>query len=1087
MTTQSYLAFLSYARRDRDWAHGLHTILERALGSGRVFMDTESIPVGGVWPAEIESALAASRFLIVLVTPDSMASSWVHEELARRQAQEGGLVGIVPVLLIDAPMPAMLGARERGDFRSKVTEAEFREELGKLLGRLDPGARVPDAIEVPPAPLVDLEPDVRDKLVRLIAEPFERMPVIQSAVEAGLKVSKPFGQYPHGAWARFPTPELRANAALVAVRGDDRSHEWGERVVRWLRENYVGVVDDLEARIAELEEGLARVSGTEKAEDSLVHRYLASVAEAHAELVPYFRQRHAGESVLEHVYVELDLEGAFLARQLEEDGKATARTIPKSLDGLLGLGPEQHSWVTQRWAVRGDPGAGKTTLLRHLARRLAKGEVSKLTGLVPIYEPLPRLLRTRGSLLEQLEERHSKGPGSAQGLAAALDDLGQEGQLVVLLDSFDEVPQEDRDTAFEVIREISLRWPRSIVVVASRVIGYVKPSTQFVELTIQKLDTSRRRDFLARWLSDGEGPDYQAAERAMTWLESNGTLAELSRTPLYLTLLGTLFANPQGAKGELATTRTELFEQVFDLLLEGRHRSFDGRPEPFPRRIAVQKLLAELALSLTEDGLVREDVGRLEDRLYRERFKPLRENLATHDELYDMRSLLELVADRTSILGPHDGKENDWRFWHKSFSEALTAEALAVRLESDGVDACFDVVPRSHEGESPDGLHDRGRWVEPFALLAARSKERDSIVRALLKRDRTFGLRALATVEGAGVEVLREALELTDDWEERRDVITRVPELLGDPERSVWLLEQIARSTRDGNDLYYIDRTLREIGKQGGSVEASARRAVEHLFDHMPVPGDVFRLTTSAGIEDGFARIPAGEFWMGSSEEEEGRMDDEGPRHRVRFEQDFWIAKAPVTRAQYARFDPSRTYSEEEAQLPVVDVTWYEASMYARWIGGRLPTEAQWEYACRAGSSTRYWAGDSEQDLERVGWYAENSGGSTHPVAGKPSNPWGLYDVSGNVWEWIQDSWSEDYSESREAHPAAYEDPHAEFRVLRGGSFNNSAGGARSACRGGAHPSLRLFDIGFRPARASRPGDLTSSPPAVEGSDSSGE
>ncbi|MCD8032846.1 MAG: fimbrillin family protein, partial [Alistipes sp.] len=195
---------------------------------------------------------------------------------------------------------------------------------------------------------------------------------------------------------------------------------------------------------------------------------------------------------------------------------------------------------------------------------------------------------------------------------------------------------------------------------------------------------------------------------------------------------------------------------------------------------------------------------------------------------------------------------------------------------------------------------------------------------------------------------------------------------------------------------------------------------------------------TEMDIETVFIR--AGTFLMGSPETEPNRNPNE-TQHRVTLTQDFYMSKYEITNAQYAAFlnavgvgqdgkwsdwsdDANKTqvlirayqwglkwdagsWKPEDgyANHPVVYVTWYGAKAYADWIGGSLPTEAQWEYACRAGTTTAYSFGDSEGDLDTYAWYSSNSGNTTHEVGDKQPNPWGLYDMHGNVYEWCLDSW----------------------------------------------------------------------------------
>ena len=216
-----------------------------------------------------------------------------------------------------------------------------------------------------------------------------------------------------------------------------------------------------------------------------------------------------------------------------------------------------------------------------------------------------------------------------------------------------------------------------------------------------------------------------------------------------------------------------------------------------------------------------------------------------------------------------------------------------------------------------------------------------------------------------------------------------------------------------------------------------------------------------------FVYVPPGEFTMGSPEDEPGRDDDER-QHKVILTEGFFMQETPVTQAQWAAVmgDNPSHFKKCGPDCPVESVSWDDAQRFLKKLnegGGeyeyRLPTEAQWEYACRAGTTTRYYTGDSKADLKRAGWYGENSGDKTHPVGQKKPNAFGLYDMHGNVWEWCQD-WFGDYPAGPVTDPTGPKC--GSNRVLRGGGWYDNARYCRSADRYGYYPSFRGSRYGFR-------------------------
>ena len=231
--------------------------------------------------------------------------------------------------------------------------------------------------------------------------------------------------------------------------------------------------------------------------------------------------------------------------------------------------------------------------------------------------------------------------------------------------------------------------------------------------------------------------------------------------------------------------------------------------------------------------------------------------------------------------------------------------------------------------------------------------------------------------------------------------------------------------------------------------------------------------------------IPPGTFRMGSPTNEVDRNDDEGPQQtEVTISRGFWMGKYEVTQGEYLSVmsnNPSSFSTNKgfrlDLTLPVETVSWDDATNYCgvltqreRAAGRiaansvyRLPTEAEWEYACRGWTSTRFSYGDDPgyTNLTNYAWYGDNSGFTTHPVGQKRPNPWGLYDMHGNVWEWCQD-WYGRY------HPGGIAlDPQGpatgSYRVIRGGEWHSPTWGCRSASRYDGAPGLGWYGgIGIR-------------------------
>ncbi len=203
--------------------------------------------------------------------------------------------------------------------------------------------------------------------------------------------------------------------------------------------------------------------------------------------------------------------------------------------------------------------------------------------------------------------------------------------------------------------------------------------------------------------------------------------------------------------------------------------------------------------------------------------------------------------------------------------------------------------------------------------------------------------------------------------------------------------------------------------------------------------------------------IPAGEFTMGCSPGDSECFDDEKPAHLVKISHGFRLGQTEVTQAAYTAVTgkPNPSLFKGSDDLPVEKVNWEEAKEYCEAVGLRLPTEAEWEYAARAGST-----GARYGKVDEVAWYDGNSEKKTHPAAEKSANAWGLYDILGNVWEWVQDDYAP-YQKELATDPVATV-ANAEFKVLRGGCWLNGARYIRGSRRFRGGPPYRVAGVGFR-------------------------
>jgi formylglycine-generating enzyme required for sulfatase activity len=289
-------------------------------------------------------------------------------------------------------------------------------------------------------------------------------------------------------------------------------------------------------------------------------------------------------------------------------------------------------------------------------------------------------------------------------------------------------------------------------------------------------------------------------------------------------------------------------------------------------------------------------------------------------------------------------------------------------------------------------------------------------------------------------------------------------------------------------------------GQRRASKEAKLAPGLEEAFEVPAGPKDAYDNPVRQGTDEktGYPLeirhkatgmhlvfIPAGEFTMGSPDKEKDRRTNE-EQHKVTLTKPVYLGKYEVTQAEWKKVTGNSPSNFKGENNPVEQVCWEDCQEFLKRLNtptppspplrsgassqtptGQaptpplfcLPTEAQWEYACRAGTQTRFSFGDRDGDLGEYAWYSGNWDGKTHPVGGKKPNAWGGYDMHGNVWEWCED-WKAEYQAGTATDPKGPES--GWYRVFRGGSWREDAADCRSALRYYGSPVSRLSIVGCR-------------------------
>jgi formylglycine-generating enzyme required for sulfatase activity/predicted phosphodiesterase len=727
-----------------------------------------------------------------------------------------------------------------------------------------------------------------------------------------------------------------------------------------------------------------------------------------------------------------------------------------------------------KWAERseqrgvlllGDPGAGKTTGARQFCWRL----LSEPGWRRPLGLPLgtlPVLLRLRNLTPHLLDHGVAAfiadtvaAPTLRPDLASPGTDLLARRGVLWVFDGLDEVVNENaRVKVCGWIKQMLEDRPDDFFLVTSRYQGYqgrVDLGPAFCQFHVKPLTPEQVAGFVDHWYRAVcrklHGPGDDTEEKGTGFIRSLmellqqpeyriGRLRELPANPLMLTILCVVHHQDRN----LPRRRADLYAKCVRVLVEHWRKEMRDLQEVsgfLPE--AAEGVLSSVAWWLHETenrtSLTVEELGTVATKALAD--------LAPGAGLgRDGVEFIKRMRDESGILAMWSAGQCG--FLHLTFQEYLAGLHAAREGRAEAL--------VQHVGKS---------WWREVILVAVAIGSRDfaqKFFTALLQTD------AVAR-EGVFVDqCLDEAC-----YAVLEPFIAALRAKGVKPERQVDILRRLRQFTHD--DLTAVCRELAllahpELAALAREILLRAGVAVERPA--IEVAGAPLELRVDQNTGIAFITIPAGEFDMGSNEDD----SNEKPVHRVHISQSFLLGKYQVTNQEYQRFleanpkvKPPEYWSNSQfndPKKPVVGVSWKDAQIFCRWAGCRLPTEAEWEYACRAGSKGRYCFGDDESKLEEYAWFGKNSGDKLHPVGEKKPNAWGLFGLHGNVWEWCQDWFGSDYyKRSPKTDPVGPEKGKA--RVLRGGSFGGVPDVLRCSSRYVARPDGRYYFVGFRVVCAS--------------------
>jgi formylglycine-generating enzyme required for sulfatase activity len=755
-----------------------------------------------------------------------------------------------------------------------------------------------------------------------------------------------------------------------------------------------------------------------------------------------------------------------------------------------------------RLVLRGEPGSGKSTALFYIAWLLAwRGLGSALSDeqqqilsgwqehLLPVVLPLRSLAGQLGSLPSRdglLADPQACIPVVSQAIRETmhasdthriddlLDSALHRGNVLVCFDGLDEVPvtgetgtRASRRATLQAVRTFAAHYPiRAVVTCRTRAFddnedrALLGDSWQIE--TLAPFTLGQMRHFIPAWYTELVEKRYLTADQAEAYTRdlldaltdpTRPRLREMAETPLLLTLMAWVLCE----ETTLPRDRADLYEKVLALLLEQwdklqkdqtlasviRLPDWDGR-----RLLPLLERLSYVAHrdSTSDDGRGRLESAVLETAL-REQFEGA--GIEKAEAAAAAVRCVDYIDQRSGLLTP-DGTHS-YAFAHLTLQEYCTGRHLLRRP---------DAIEQVMQYRTED------RWHEPIKLgIGVIQQDNPDRVTLVLRRliDRWYGGQQKPDAVWYRDLLLAAEIGKERDWQRLREGYVSVDDLLPDLRTGLATLLNDATQPLPVQERVRAGFLLGDLGDPRFPVtieqwQAEAERALN---------GD------TSGY---FCRVEPGTYIIGSSDDDPDARDDEKPQHTVTFDEPFWIARLPITNAQWQAWvaaggEPSNYADDDDLNLPnqpVVGMQWYWCRDFCRWLSEqtgltiRMPSEAEWEAAARGGDARRYpWGNDWRNDQAATGEDRETRGTRRSTPVGcyaAGTAPCGALDMAGNVWEWTHTPWTETHDPPQTMQVA----DDAERFTLKRGDYGENRIPVRCAARHKQYPhftgrTLRLY------------------------------